>query len=441
MPQIDHVRTDRLSRERIHGYSLRCGMPLFVLKKAGFSKTLALISVNFGSIDSGGAGGRAPLPGLAHFLEHMLFKKRSHDISNDFAMHGASVNAGTDYVATTFYFTTSGPLAESLRLLTRLVFEGSFEKEIVEKERLIITQELLMSEDDPARKTYANLMDCVYHRHPARQDIAGTVDSVSRIDLPMLSRHHGEFYVPANTVAAVCGSVDIGEVHDLLDHAMSSVMRERSEGTANRRRISEPGSLFKEERRHRMETTRPRVLLGFKDSVGGTKGQDLVKRDIATSILLDYLFGKGSRDALHLYDSGLIDDSFAFASICQDTFGLTIVGGECDEPDRLVESVTAVARGNLKAGIKRRRIEMLKRKYLGRFIGSFDSPEGCAFAIASGHFKGVGLFDFPRLLSGITTRVVAERLEEHLVDKRPAVSIVLPKSEARDVKTCAEPVA
>lgn len=400
-------------------------MPVFFLKKAGFSRTAALVSVNFGAIDSAGIDDSDSPPGVAHFLEHVLFKKSEGDLSNHFALLGSSVNAGTDYVSTTFYVTSSAEISKSLLLLGQLAFTPFFEPDIVEKERHIITQEVLMYEDDPARRVYTALLQCLYHRHPVRYEIAGTVESVARTTPDILRRCHKRYYVPANAVACVCGDFDTGAVREALERSIASSL-EGNEGSENKRAFCEPETLSATQSSISMAAGRARVLLGYKDTPTMNTGRELMLREIVTSLMLDYVFGKCSRDAVRLYDEKLIDDSFSFAYICHETFGFTALGGECDEPLKVAESLEALARKTLKSGINKRRLEALKRKYLGRYIGTFDSPEACVFAMAAAHFRRVEIFEFPGILRRVSSNQIAERLESHLVTKKPAVSILWP---------------
>ena len=83
--------------------------------------------------------------GIAHFLEHKLFESEEGDILSKFSELGANVNAFTSYQETAYYFNTSDEDTETpLNLLMDFVQDLSITEESVEKEKGIITQELMM---------------------------------------------------------------------------------------------------------------------------------------------------------------------------------------------------------------------------------------------------------------------------------------------------------
>ena len=136
-------KRDRLLREEIRSARLSCGLEAHVVPKRGVSRKIAIFSTRYGSIDlvfSPGPG-RPPAPtpaGIAHFLEHQLFKKQDMDVLMEFGRFGASSNAFTDYTSTTYYFSGTERFDEALDLLVRLVYAPHFTDDGVAKEKLII---------------------------------------------------------------------------------------------------------------------------------------------------------------------------------------------------------------------------------------------------------------------------------------------------------------
>src|SRR5688572_12596200 len=117
---------DRLLREEIVSARLSCGLDAHVVPKRGVSKKVAIFSTRYGSIDLdfSPAPGLPPAPtppGIAHFLEHQLFKKQDMDVLMEFGRFGASSNAFTDYNSTNYYFSGTEKFNDCLDLLVRLV--------------------------------------------------------------------------------------------------------------------------------------------------------------------------------------------------------------------------------------------------------------------------------------------------------------------------------
>src|SRR5690606_38157317 len=218
-----HVR--QLDEELTVG-TLPNGLEVFVLRKPGFSKKYAVFSTRYGSIDRTfrhpGDGTWHTVPdGIAHFLEHKLFEEEGGNAFDRFAALGASANAYTSYTMTSYLFSCSDHFRENLDILLDYVQEPYFTDENVEKEKGIIEQEIRMYQDHAAYRTMRTLLNCLYHQHPVRIDILGSVESIRRIDKDTLYRCHEAFYHPSNMALFVVGEVDPGEVFELVEADMA----------------------------------------------------------------------------------------------------------------------------------------------------------------------------------------------------------------------------
>jgi len=77
--------------------------------------------------------------------------------------------------------------------------------------------------------------------------------------------------------------------------------------------------------------------MGFKDlQPAGTKA---LEREIQSSVSSTSCSGGRASSTRSHYESGLIDDSFSFSYNSEDAFGFSLIGAECDEPERLAEEV------------------------------------------------------------------------------------------------------
>lgn len=111
--------------ETVLRQTLPCGLRVEVIPRKGFTKKLAYLAADFGSIHTDflldGQERHAPA-GTAHYLEHKLFDMPDgSDISREFAALGASVNAFTSYDITAYYFSCTEHFGECLDLMSGLV--------------------------------------------------------------------------------------------------------------------------------------------------------------------------------------------------------------------------------------------------------------------------------------------------------------------------------
>ena len=180
------TRSSSVLREDIVTARLSCGLDCHVIPKKGFTKKIGIFAARYGSIDlSFTLDGQSLVtpPGIAHFLEHQLFKKAGgEDVLMEFGKYGASSNAFTDYCSTAYYFTASGHFEKNLDLLLTFVTQPYFEAENVAKEKLIIEKELRMYEDSPDHRLYKNLMGILYTLHPVRLGVPSHADASTHWD-------------------------------------------------------------------------------------------------------------------------------------------------------------------------------------------------------------------------------------------------------------------
>ncbi len=424
-------RKSPILREEIVEARLGCGLQVGVIPKRGFSRKAAIFATRYGSVDlefsDDGRGRLETPPGVAHFLEHQLFKKAGgQDVLMEFGRYGASSNAFTDYGTTAYFFTASGLFEKSLELLVTFVSTPFFDDAHVAKERLIIEQELRMYDDSPDYRIYKNLMETLYTVHPVRNDIGGSVESIGRIDRDLLERCYRTFYNPANMTLLVAGDVDPEAVFRQVEGLLPPD-RFRAKDPAGRTWPTEPPGAGRREIRAEMEISRPRVFVGFKDLATGRKGG--LERDLESSVALDLVFGRCGRFYTRAYESGLIDDTFAFSYNSDDSYGFALLGGETDEPERLAEELTGELRRARKRGFRRRDVERSKRKRLGRFIRAFNTPDGAAFLLLGAVQRGIDLFSIPRVISRMTARALEARLEALFDERNHAVSVLTPKAK------------
>jgi predicted Zn-dependent peptidase len=194
--------------------------------------------------------------------------------------------------------------------------------------------------------------------------------------------------------------------------------------------IPEPASVPRRRIEREFAVARPQVALGFKDLERPADPHAFLRRDLATRLLLDVLFSSSSPHHQRLYESGVIDDSFDASYSGEDDFGFTIVGGETDDPDRLVKEVFAILERARSAGVSREDFDLARNRFLGRYVRAFNAAESLASAIVTCHFRRVALDDLTRVAMELVPADLERRLASHLQESASAVSILRPKAEA-----------
>lgn len=184
--------------------------------------------------------------GVAHFLEHKMFEDEDGDAFAKFAKTGANANAFTAFDRTCYLFTATEQLDESLDVLLGMVGHPYFTEQTIAKEQGIIGQEIKMYDDSPDWRLITGLCECLYHSHPIRSDIAGTVESIAEITPEMLYDCCKAFYAPGNMVLAAAGNTSMEQI--LAACARHGLMDERPAEKVERLLRPEPMTLAAAER-------------------------------------------------------------------------------------------------------------------------------------------------------------------------------------------------
>lgn len=426
MQSIEHQQV----RETVYYDTLDNGLTVYVVPKRGFHKTYATFTTRYGSVDRTfrlPSGEKVTVPdGIAHFLEHKMFEQESgEDVFQQFAIQGAAANAFTTFTRTAYLFSCTDFVKENLNTLLDYVQSPYFTDENVEKEKGIIGQEIRMYDDAPDWQSYYGLIRSFYHHHPVKIDIAGTVESISAITKETLYQCYETFYHPSNMLLLVVGAV---EPERVLEWVRENQSRKtfQPQGEIERFFPEEPDAVAKKREVIHLPVGVPKCMFGFKEKASalGREGDEALKQELTTHILLEALFGSGAEFYRSLYDEGLIDDQFAYDYTLEKGFAFAMIGGDTPNPDRLIERVEEKIPQFVKHGLSEEEFTRIKKKKIGASLSMLNSPEWIANQYTQYRFLGTDLFQMIPLMESITLNDVQSRMEEILDLEQMAVSIV-----------------
>ncbi len=167
------------------------------------------------------------LAGASHFIEHLFFKgtKRrptSKEIADAIEGVGGFINASTDKELTAYW--TRVP-AEHLQLgldvLADIVSNSKLAVDDVERERLVILEELKMYQDQPQDYALNLLEEIIWPGHPLGRDIAGTEQSVARLTRDDILEYANAHYRMPNLVIGVAGAMDENETLEAIGSSVT----------------------------------------------------------------------------------------------------------------------------------------------------------------------------------------------------------------------------
>lgn len=415
--------------EKLYRKRLENGLQIIVCPKPGFTRKVAYFMTSYGSIHTKFTleGETCETPeGVAHYLEHKMFDLPGRDVSEEFAALGANSNAFTSYDSTAYYFSCTENFRECLELLLTFVSTPYFTEESVEKERGIITQEILMYNDAPDSRVFEDMMTLLYAHHPARNSIAGTVESIGKITPEILYLCHKAFYNPANMVLCVAGDVDPEEVAGIARTILPKDYRPAAVPDFGPAEKPVPVELFFQ---RQMDVAMPSFQLGFKCRLPGVPGEGFARWELAGELACEALFGEASELYLRLYEDGLIDSSFGGGLDTIDGLAMVVCGGDSNDPEQTWQRIVDQVRVILEEGIDDAAFARMKKSMMGRRVKDLDSFESTCFRLCAYYFDQYDYLNFPELFAQVSKEEVLDFLRENVRTEYSAMSVVIPREE------------
>lgn len=416
-------------KEKAYFEKLENGLNIIIIPKENTNKKYVIWGTNFGSIDNRfimpSSNEEVFIPdGVAHFLEHKMFEQPNGTNSLDTLMAlGLEANAYTTNDHTAYLFEcSSDKFYEGLDELMDYVQNPYFTDENVEKEKGIIGQEIMMYDDDPGFKLYLNTMDCLYHKNAVKLDIAGTIESISKIDPDVLYKCYNTFYHPSNMTLVVCGDF---KPEELIEEIKKRLKHKENQGEIKRIYEIEEDSINKKSKETNMEVSVPIFMIGYKDKLPNS--EEIVKKHISIEIILNMLIGKSSELYKDLYNSGDLlaepDLDYEFSK----QYAHVLISGQSKNPNIVYDKFRTEVDKFKKNGLNNEHFERIKRKIYGDYVTEYNSVGDIARMFLSDSFKGINSFDYIEKYNTVTREYAEQILREVFDEEKMVLSVVRPK--------------
>ena len=230
--------------------------------------------------------------GIAHFLEHKMFEQESgEDPFTYFSQSGTGANASTSYNSTQYICYGTKNFLDNLRYLIRFVNAPYYTDSNVEKEKGIIAEELKMYADLPDVQLESRLRQNVYHVHPRRVDIGGTIEEINKITKEDLYLCYNNFYSPDHMFLLVVGKFPMEDAMKVIHKELDS--RENKAGAVISK-IKEKKTVRKKEDSFTGNIQVPKIGLGLKIAISDLGEYDELELDLYLTMLSTMLFGSSS---------------------------------------------------------------------------------------------------------------------------------------------------
>ena len=346
--------------------------------------------------------------GLAHFVEHMLFKgtekRKAWHILNRMENVGGELNAYTTKEETFVYsIFMEEHYARAFELLTDLVFHSRFPKQELEKERDVILDEINSYEDSPSELIYDEFENLLYKDHALGHNILGDESSLLKFTSETGLSFIRRFYAPENMVFFSMGRKDFGKIIKLVEKALGDINFQ----LAPRNRIA-PGDIVPYSKRIKKDTHQSHVL------IGGRAYSMYDDKRISLFLLNNILGGPGMNSLLNLSlreKYGLVYNVESNVTSYTDT-GLANIyfGTDPKNMDKAIALVEKVLKRLREEKLTMNQLAAAKKQVIGQLGISGDNKEGLFLGFGKSFLHHNRYDTLPEVFSKIE-KIQAEELQ------------------------------
>lgn len=209
--------------EGIKEYTLNNGLQILLLPDASQNNLVVNIVYKVGSKHEGYGE-----KGMAHLLEHMLFKstKNLGDIKKMLSDKGGSANGTTWYDRTNYYEifpSTEENLSWALEMEADRMINATILQEDLDKEFSVVRNEFEIGENNPSRVLMERTINTAYLWHNYGLSTIGSKEDIERVKTPQLRRFYEKYYQPDNAVLVVAGKFNEQQALNYIEKYFSTI--------------------------------------------------------------------------------------------------------------------------------------------------------------------------------------------------------------------------
>ena len=347
--------------------------------------------------------------GLAHLVEHLLFKgtkhRRAWHIMNRMENVGGDLNAFTSKEETIVY---SAFLVEhftrAVDLLTDIVFHSTYPEEELSKEIEVVIDEIASYRDSPSELIFDEFEGLLFKGHPLGRDILGSPDSLQKVSSESLIKFTSRFYSPNNMVFFVRGTLSFNRVVKLVEKFTNSIPQVDTPHLREKPSVYIPSNIVVNK-----DTHQAHVMLG------APSYSAFDKKRTALYLLNNILGGPGMNSKLNLslrerhglvYSVESNISSYTDMGLFSIYFGIDVA--DVDKAIGLVDKELANLRENRLTSLQ---LSMAKKQLIGQIGVSSDNSESVTLSMGKS-FLHYNRFDtIEELYQRITKLTSSDLLE------------------------------
>ena len=173
-----------------------------------------------------------------------------------------------------------------------------------------------------------------------------------------------------------------------------------------------------------MQVSIPLFTIGIKDKVECLTSKEMVKRHIASQIILSLLIGKSSELYNNLYEENLIQSEPAMDYEFANDYGYILIQGQSDNPQKVKEMLIKEINKMKSEKINEEDFNRIKKMIYADYVKSFNSVEGIATGFIMNFFKDINSFEYIEEFSSLSLEDVENVLNEMFREDRMVLSVI-----------------
>ncbi len=339
--------------------------------------------------------------GLAHYLEHAMFKgtakRRSFHILNRLENVGGDINAFTTKEETCVYTAfLKEHYARSFELISDIVFNSIFPEKEIEKEKEVIIDEINSYKDNPSELIFDEFEDLIFKNQPLGRNILGRADKIRKYKREDLIRFRDENYTTDQIVIFSLGNISFHRLTNLVERYFGHIPESTTTKKQKYNTVYQPQKLILDKNLHQLHAI-----------IGNTAYNVWDKRRTALSFLNNLLGGSSmnSRLSMALRErNGFVYDIESNYTSYTDTGVFNIYFGT--EKEKFEKSINLIYKEFNK--LKENKLGILqlsraKQQLIGQIAIGMDNKESVAYSLG----RSFLLFNKVDSLQEITKKIDA----------------------------------
>lgn len=345
--------------------------------------------------------------GISHFLEHKMFEQEDGvDPFTYFSESGTGANAMTFFDYTQYICYGTKKFEDNLKYLIKYVNSPYYTDQNVEKEKGIIAEELKMYADIPDYQLDNYLRQNIYHNHPRRIDIGGSVEEIYKITKEDLYTCYNSFYSPNNMFILVVGGFDKDKAYEIIKESLEDI---DNRGKAKTSKINEPKEVKVEYQEVSSNISVPKIAVGLKICDKTLGKFDTFDLDLYIQMINTVLFGSSSIFKERVRNKKLINNFYTEVELI-DGFHTIYIMSSSEEPDELIKEIKDEL-SNVK--INKNDFERMKKVWIANEVKMIDDVDSAVSNLYDDiiRYKGV-IADKIDRIRGLDFKVMNEIVEK-----------------------------